>query len=73
MNKKFITLKEDTMERVLVLEKIIDQKVTQQEGADRLGLTDRQVRRLLVRYKASGMEGLKRKIFGGNRAFSKEM
>ena len=56
------------MDRWSVLERVRRGDVTQVQGAESLGLSVRQVRRLLVRTACTGMEGLLSRSRGGNRA-----
>lgn len=46
------------LKRLEVLRQVLDGVVSQKAAAERLGLTDRQVRRLLRRYEAQGAAGL---------------
>ena len=59
---------EDEMEKILVLQQIRSRLLTQTEGAERLNLSSRQVRRLLKRIDAEGPPGIKRRPSGGNRS-----
>lgn len=56
------------MDRWSVLERVRGGDVTQVQAAESLGLSARQVRRLLVRTACTGMEGLLSRSRGGNRA-----
>jgi len=56
------------MDRWSVLERVRSGGMTQVQAAERLGLSVRQVRRLLVRTAIVGMEGLRSGPRGGNRA-----
>jgi transposase len=56
------------MDRWAVLERVRGGGLTQAQAAERLGLSVRQVRRLLVRTACTGMGGLKSRARGGNRA-----
>lgn len=58
------------MERILVIQRIVDKKMSQEAGAEALGVCPRQVRRLIARYRGEGAPGLRRKPSGGNRRFS---
>ena len=59
----------DELKRLAIVQKIVDKNLTQVVAAQRLGLTDRQVRRLVTNYKLHGAEGLTSKQRGqiGNR------
>jgi transposase len=60
------------IERLSVIQKIIDKYLTQALGAQQLGLTIRQVKRLVRNYKQRGAEGLVSKQRGqvSNNKFS---
>jgi len=62
------------LERLSVIQKIVDKNLTQVLAAKHLGLTDRQVRRLVKAYKLYGVEGLTSKQRGqiGNRKYTDE-
>lgn len=55
-----------------VLQRVINKTINQQDAARSLGITDRQVRRLMVKYRAEGTAGLSNKSRGkpGNRQVS---
>jgi len=67
-----IMLKETEMDRLCVLRQVRERQLTQEEAGQRLGLTSRQIRRLLRREEISGLRGIKRVKVGGNRAFSED-
>ena len=67
-----ILFNEDEMERICVIRKVIERSCTQKEAGIELGLSDRQVRRVLERFKACGIEGIQKKHTGGNRSFSED-
>ncbi len=60
------------LNRLAVIQKVVDKRITQVLAARQLGLTDRQVRRLVKDYKRYGAEGLVSKQRGqsGNRKYS---
>ncbi len=62
-------LSEIELDRLLVLKEVKEGFLTQQEAGDRLGLSSRQVRRLLRRMAYKGPAGIKSQRKGGNRAF----
>jgi transposase len=68
--KENIILQEDTMDRILIIQKIVERKITQAEGSQELGVTDRQVRRLVCRFKQEGWSGLVPRSRGGNNRLS---
>lgn len=53
-----VTLSMDELKRVYVLEQVEEKKLSGREAAQRLGLSIRQVRRLLVKYREAGAPGL---------------
>ena len=61
---------ENMMNRIIVLNKIIDKKITQQEAAAILNLSDRHIRRLLIKIKKEGPRGLHRKVAKTKKGFS---
>ena len=67
-----ILFNEDEMERICVIRKVIERSCTQKEAGIELGLSDRQVRRVMERFKTSGIEGIQKKHTGGNRSFSED-
>ena len=70
--KKNIIIQEDTMERILILQRVVDKKMTQIEAGEELKLTERQVRRLIRNFKLKGWEGLVAKKQEGNKKFRSE-
>jgi transposase-like protein len=54
----------EELDRVSVIERVIDRRLTQREAARLLGLTSRQVRRLRQAYERDGPEGLASKHRG---------
>jgi len=55
--KQDILYKQDTMDKIILLQKIVDKKITQSDVAEHLNLSERHIRRLVVRYKEHGSEG----------------
>jgi transposase len=47
----------------------MERRCSQKEAGVELGLSDRQVRRMLERFKSEGTQGIRRKYKGGNRSF----
>ena len=72
MLKGLLTMSAKELERVSMGKKIIDKRLTQVLGAQQLGLTSRQVKRLVKKYKKYGAEGLVSKQRGkiSNNKFS---
>jgi transposase len=57
------------LNRAAMLQRVINKTITQKEAAQSLGMTDRQLRRLMVKYQAKGTAGLAHQARGkpGNR------
>ena len=74
MLKGLLTMSTNELKRIVIVQKIIDKNLTQIVAAQQLGLTDRQVRRLVKDYKLYGAEGLTSKKRGqtGNRKYTDE-
>jgi transposase len=53
-----VTLSMDEIKRVYVIQQVEEKKLSGREAAQRLGLSIRQVRRLLVKYRGAGPSGL---------------
>ena len=70
--KRNIIIQEDIMDRVLILQKVVDKKMTQVEAGEEMKISERQVRRLIKRFKREGWEGLVVKKQKGNKRFSPE-
>ncbi len=51
MLRGLLTMSTNELERISVIQKIVDKNLTQVLAAKQLGLTDRQVRRLVKNYK----------------------
>jgi transposase len=58
MLKGLLTMSTAELERISVIQKIVDKSLTKILAAKQLGLTDRQIRRLVNEYKLHGAEGL---------------
>jgi len=67
---KEVVLSEVELERICVLEQVRKRLINGKEASQQLGISSRQVRRLLRRLESGGAEGIKRKPSGGNRAFA---
>ena len=69
----FYQLKENEWERLLVIKQIKSRSLNQrEEDALKLGVTLRQLRRIMHRYKHEGTHCIKSRLRGNNRARSKE-
>src|SRR5690606_8005876 len=64
MGREKITLTKTELKKVLVIEKLVDQKIKLAEAAELLGLSTRQVLRLKKRYITEGAEGIAHKNRG---------
>lgn len=49
----------DELKRITIIQSVIDKKRTQKEAATALKISDRQIRKILKRYKKEGPEGIK--------------
>lgn len=49
------------IKRITIIQSVIDQKRTQKEAANALGLSERQIRTIIKRFKEEGPEGIKHK------------
>ena len=67
MLRGLLTMSTDELKRLSIVQKIVDKNLTQVLAAKQLGLTDRQMRRLVKRYKLYGAEGLVSKQRGQSR------
>lgn len=67
-----IVFNEVEMDRLCILRQVKERQLTQEEAGENLGLTSRQIRRLLKRVEEHGIQGVKRNKTLGNRSFSKD-
>ena len=67
-----IRLGEAEVDRFNIISEVNSRKLTQREASEMLGITTRQVHRLLIRVRSEGIAGIKSKHRGGNRLFSPE-
>ena len=58
MSEEAISLSKRELDRVLIIEAILAKRLRQREAADQLGLSIRQIQRLVRRYREFGAEGL---------------
>lgn len=68
--KRLISMSHSELTRLEILQRIEYRRLSQAQAATMLGLTDRQMRRLVQRYRAHGPEGLvskKRGMRGNHR------
>jgi len=70
-----IIMSKKEINRISILEEAINSKITNQEGADTLGVTKRQFRTLKSRYKKEGVKGIVHKSRGkpSNRRIPREL
>ena len=61
------------LDKFITIKQVIDKKMTQREAALSLKISDRQIRRLILRIKTEGIEGIKSKHKGRNRLLSNDM
>src|SRR5512136_541239 len=57
-DKDMITMSRREVSRLHILHQALEREVTQREAAGLIGLSDRQVRRLIKRLRAEGEEGI---------------
>lgn len=62
--KDIHNLSSKELDRAAMLQRVLNKTISQQDVAKSLGLTDRQVRRLMVKYRAEGTAGLVNKARG---------
>ncbi len=67
---RLVTLSNQEIDRAAVVTQVVEKRLTQAQAAVQLGITVRQVRRLVVRYRDDGAAGLASRKRGGvgNRA-----
>lgn len=72
MAAELLTMSRTELDRLRVIERVIDRSLSGVRAAEQLGLTDRQVRRLVTRYRQEGPDGLlsRRRGKRGNHAYS---
>lgn len=72
--KGVISMSKKEVERIAVMNNLLEKRIEQQHAAKQLGISIRQVRRILKRYQREGPEGLSHKSRGngGNRLMSEE-
>ena len=72
MVMELLTMSTDELKRISIIHKVVEKRLTQVVAAKQLGLTDRQVRRLIKDYKLHGAEGLisKQRGHSSNRKYS---
>lgn len=58
MMKWTIEMTEDELHRKSIVEQAIEKRITQKEGSEKLGISERQFRRLVNQYRQKGVEGL---------------
>lgn len=72
-NTDFLTMSAQELDRLSVIERVLDKRLTQVKAGVQLGITTRQLRRLIKRYRDNGAEGLVSRKRGksSNRAYPK--
>lgn len=60
------------MDRLFILRQVVEHQLTQDEAGHKLGLSSRQIRRLLKRFTTNGSQGIKSLNAGRNRAFPED-
>lgn len=64
MEKDIIQMSQRELTRVHVIHKVIERSLTQKDAADKLDLSDRQVRRIVVRVRSEGDKGILHRLRG---------
>jgi transposase len=64
MAKGTIELTKKALHRLKVVEAVVEKRLKQREAAQQLGVTTRQVKRLIAKYKREGAQGLVSRRFG---------
>jgi transposase len=69
-----IRMTQEELDRKTIIEQAIEKRITQRGGAEKLGISERQIRRLIRRHRQDGDAGLVSKQRGkpGNRKFEEE-
>jgi transposase len=73
--EKLLTMSASEMSRMEVMNRLEEKRLQQREAAEMLGVSTRQIKRLLSKYRESGASGLvsKRRGKASNNQFSKEV
>jgi hypothetical protein len=58
MIEEYITLSQKEVKRLKILHKVMDGEVTQVKASEVLGISDRQIRNIIVKLKKEGDEGI---------------
>ena len=58
MTEEHIAMTQKAVDRLGVIQQVVDRQLRQKEAAQQLGLSVRQVKRLVARYRAEGPSGL---------------
>ena len=56
--KRTITMTSKELERAKITRMAMERRITQREAAERIGISERQFRRIMKRYRECGDEGL---------------
>jgi len=62
--QELLTMSKKELNRLPIIKSVIDRKMTQIEAASSLGLTDRQIRRVVSNFISSGPAGLSHRLRG---------
>lgn len=73
-SKDILIMSQEELERSQIIRKIFDKEINQQEAAEYLRISDRQVRRIVKRVREEGERGISHRLRGsvGNRRISQE-
>ena len=62
--KEVIAMSQRELVRVHVIQQVMEKKITQVEAGEKIGLSDRQVRRIVKRVKLEGAKGIAHRLRG---------
>lgn len=60
-----LTMSNSEIDRLSVIQSVLEKRVTQRQASEQLGITARQLRRLVARYRSDGASGLVSRKRGG--------
>lgn len=68
---ELVTMSAQELDRLTVIERVLEKRLSRVEAGKQLGVTARQMRRLIERYRRDGAAGLvsKKRGMRGNRAY----
>lgn len=72
INNKRISMSEKELERLPIMNQLLEKRISQAEASLKLEVSIRQIRRLLYNYRQQGAKGLISRKRGGNRGFKED-